>query len=112
MDDPVFAAIKQQCERTPVFFSTDYQLSINSDFYISELRAVLRSLRDVAEGPDEVHNIMLKRLSPAVTSTLLQAFNNLWHVGQFPYSWRQAIVITILKKANRAITRRTMAQYR
>ncbi len=98
VDDPIFAAIKQQCERTPVDFSTDCQLrlTINSNFSISELRAALRSLRDVAEGPDEVHNIMLKRLSPAVTSTLLQVFNDLWHGGQFPDSWRQAIVIPIL----------------
>ncbi len=96
VDDAVFAAIEQQCERTPADFFTDCQLAIICNFSISDLRAALRSLRDLAESSDHVQNLMLKRLLPAVTPTLLLVFNYLWHGGQFPDSWRQATVIPIL----------------
>ena len=98
IDDPVFAAHKQQCEMSPADFSTTCYLPYNSDFTIAELEAVVRSLKDVAEGPDRVHNMMLKHLPRPVLTKLLQAFNSLWRGRQLPESWREAIVIPILKQ--------------
>lgn len=98
VDVPVFAALKQQSETSPIDFSTDCQLSRNVDFWTFELKTALKSLRDVAEGPDEVHNLLLKCLLPPVLTTLLWVLNDLWRGCLFPASWRRSVVIPILKQ--------------
>ena len=64
---------------------------------MSELKSAISSLKCVAEGPDFVHNEMLRHLPPVALNALLQLFNLLWMTGVFPNSWREAFVIPVLK---------------
>ena len=95
--DPLFLLHKRRQEaRTVDFFTTD-QLSYNQPFTLVELRSAISSLRKVSEGPDKIHNEMLRHLPDAAVEALLGAFNRLWEGGEFPRSWRDATVIPILK---------------
>ena len=95
--DPQFLRLKSRCEANPVDFATSEQLTYNEPFSLAELRAAVTGLRSVAEGPDEVHNDMLRRLPHTALEVLLAVFNRLWERGEFPAAWREAIVVPILK---------------
>ena len=69
----------------------------NEPFSLAKLRAAVTGLRSVAEGPDEVHNDMPRRLPQTVLEVLLAVFNRLWERGELPAAWREAIVVPILK---------------
>ena len=64
---------------------------------MTELTSALSTLRSVSEGPDSIHNDMLKHLPAVAMEALLATFNSLWESGTFPTSWRQSTVIPILK---------------
>ena len=95
--DPQFLRLKSRSEANPVDFATSEQLTYNEPFSLAELRSAVTGLRSVAEGPDEVHNDMLRRLPSTVLGVLLAVFNRLWQRGEFPAAWREAIVLPILK---------------
>lgn len=95
--DPAFSRHKRRCEASPVDFSTDELLTYNQSFSLAELKSAICKLRTVSEGPDRIHNDMLKHLPDNVLVMLLDIFNRLWENGEFPGSWREAIVIPILK---------------
>ena len=82
-------------EQDFVDFNTTEHKSYNEPFTMAELTA--SSLRSVAEGPDAIHNDMLRRLPAAALEALLATFNSLWETGTFPAAWREAMVIPILK---------------
>ena len=95
--NPQFLRHKSRCEASPVDFTTSEQLTYNQPFSMAELRSAVTGLRSVAEGPDEVHNDMLRRLPSSVLQVLLAVFNRLWERGEFPAEWREAIVVPLLK---------------
>lgn len=95
--DPEFVRHKTRCERSPVNFYTSEQHSYNEVFTMAELRSAISSLRSVSEGPDEVHNDMLRHLPHCAVETLLTMFNAIWTRGEFPLAWREAIVIPLCK---------------
>ena len=64
---------------------------------MAELRSAIGALRDVSEGPDAIHNNMLRRLPTIAEEALLAMFNSLWETGVFPDAWREATVVPILK---------------
>ena len=92
-----FARHKNTSEKTRLSFDTRETLSYNQTFTMAELTSALGSLRTVAEGPDNVHNDMLKRLPMCAKEVLLRSFNEIWKRGIFPTAWREAIVVPILK---------------
>ena len=67
--DRNFMRIKSQSEAVPVDFSTSEQLSYNHPFTLDELRFAVCKLRSVSEGPDEVHNDLLRHLPLWLCST-------------------------------------------
>ena len=95
--DPLFLRHKGRCETNSVDFTTSEQLTYNQPFSLAELRSAISGLRSVAEGPDEVHNDMLRHFPTSVLKVLLAIFNRLWETGEFPSAWREAIVIPLLK---------------
>ena len=95
--DPQFERFRARCERSDVDFSTGQNLSYNEPFSLHELRAAISALKNTAEGPDGIHNEMLRHLPDCSLQALLAVFNSLWQKGEFPESWREAIVIPILK---------------
>ena len=80
-----------------VDFSTAEHTAYNELFTMPELLSAISSLRSVAEGPDAVHNDMLRHLPAAALEALLATFNSMWETGTFPDAWREATVIPILK---------------
>ena len=88
---------KRRSEAKDVDFSTAEELAYNQPFSLSELKSAISGLRSVSEGPDEVHNDMLKHLPSSAIQALLAAINHLWERGEFPEAWREAIVVPLLK---------------
>ena len=80
-----------------VDFSLDADTDYNEPFNMAELTAAISSLRSVSEGPDAIHNDMLRRLPAVALQALLALYNWLWETGTFPAAWREATVIPILK---------------
>ena len=95
--DPGFLRYKRLREAEPVDFATSEQLAYNRPFSLLELTSAIRGLRSVSEGPDGVHNDMLRHLPEVALKVLLAVFNDIWRKGEFPASWREATVIPILK---------------
>ena len=95
--DPLFLQHKRRSEAKDVDFSTAEELAYNQPFSLSELKSAISGLRSVSEGPDEVHNDMLKHLPSSAIQALLAAINHLWERGEFPEAWREAIVVPLLK---------------
>ena len=81
--DPIFLRHRDHSERTTIDFTTSEHLPYNTRFTMAELTAVISSLRDVAEGPDCLHNNMIKHL-PEALQVLLSILNRLWERGEFP----------------------------
>ena len=88
---------RTQRDSCTVNFSTVENLVYNEPFTMAELTSAISSLRSVSEGPDTIHNDMLRHLPAAVLEALLATFNSLWETGSFPGAWREAIIIPILK---------------
>ena len=92
-------ATRRRARREPgtVDFSLDADTDYNEPFHMAELTAAISSLRNVSEGPDAIHNDMLRRLPAVALQALLALYNWLWETGTFPATWREATVIPILK---------------
>ena len=69
----------------------------NKDFTIKELRKALKKCHDTAVGCDDIHYQFLKHLPFRSLDSLLRIFNQVWHTGILPDSWKEAIVIPIPK---------------
>ncbi|GFT57957.1 probable RNA-directed DNA polymerase from transposon X-element [Trichonephila clavipes] len=92
-----FLEIKRQSERTPINFSTRSFFPYNSDFTITELKKALTQAHNTSPGPDGITYTMLRHLHPNSLANILFLFNRVWREHCFPSSWREAIVIPILK---------------
>ena len=94
---PHFTTLKTTRERIPVIFTLSSSAPYNVPFSPLELTSALKSCRNTCEGPDGVHNMMLKHLPPISLSFLLALFNRIWETGDFPPKWREALVLPFLK---------------
>ena len=64
-----------------------------------EFEEALKTLKDQKyPGPDKITNGILDHLVTKAKSTLLGIFNNSWKTGHVPQSWREAVMVAILKK--------------
>ncbi|GFX57060.1 probable RNA-directed DNA polymerase from transposon X-element [Trichonephila clavipes] len=95
--NPRFLEIKRQSERTPINFSTRSFFPYNCDFTITELQKALTQAHNTSPGPDGITYAMLRHLHPNSLANILFLFNRVWKEHCFPSSWREAIVIPILK---------------
>ena len=62
-----------------------------------ELKEALKKSKDTAAGLDNIHYQFLKRLPESCLNVLLNVYNDVWESGNFPPSWREALVIPIPK---------------
>ncbi|GFU95039.1 putative RNA-directed DNA polymerase from transposon X-element [Trichonephila clavipes] len=92
-----FLEIKRQAERTPINFSTCSFFPYNCDFTMTELQKALTQAHNTSSGPDGITYTMLRHLHPNSLANILFLFNRVWKEHCFPSSWREAIVIPILK---------------
>ena len=70
----------------------------NKEFTIEELNFVLGKVRGTSAGPDGIKYDMLRYLSPANKSKLLEFYNTVWQTQIFPEDWQYATTIPILKQ--------------
>ena len=89
----------QQARQWPgtVDFRTTEHFAYNEPFSMIKLTSALSTLRSVSEGPGLIHSDMLRHLPAVALEALLAILNSLWESGAFPASWRQSMVIPILK---------------
>ena len=64
---------------------------------MKELNDSLEKARDTSAGPDDIHYQLLKHLPVQSLHVLLDIFNRIWETGEFPPSWREAIIIPVPK---------------
>ena len=95
--NPVFKDVKSQSERHRLDFRSEGNEDYNVPFSMSELKEALKKSKDSAVGPDNIHYQFLKRLPESCLEVLLKVYNQVWESGNFPPSWREALVIPIPK---------------
>jgi ribonuclease HI len=72
---------------------------MTENFTIQELEAALKKLKKKkSPGADGITNEMLQNLGERAKRILLDIFNQSWHTGQFPTTWKEAHIVPILKK--------------
>ena len=92
-----FQKFKNTKEKTKLNFKSNNNEHYNTDFTLKELRKALKKCHDTAVGCDDIHYQYLKHLPFQSLDSLLQIFNQVWHTGILPDSWKEAIVIPIPK---------------
>lgn len=92
-----FLRKKAVAEKHRLNFSSSNEESYNAPFSKWELTSVIRHLKDSSPGGDRIHNKMLKQLPDSAIDPLLQMMNRFWSEDLFPDTWREAIIIPILK---------------
>ena len=71
---------------------------MTSEFSIHELNCTTRQLKNKnAPGKDGISNEMIRHLESVARQKLLDINNQSWNTGTFPTSWKEAIIIPILK---------------
>ncbi|GFW62606.1 putative RNA-directed DNA polymerase from transposon X-element [Trichonephila clavipes] len=93
----LFLTIKRQAERTPINFSTRFFFPNNCNFTMTELEKALVQAHNTSPGPDKITYTMLRHLNPDSITNILFLFKRVWKEHCFLSSWREAIVIPILK---------------
>ena len=92
-----FQKFKDTKEKTKLNFKSNNKEQYNKDFTIKELKKALKKCHDTAVGCDDIHYQFLKHLPFRSLDSLLRIFNQIWHTGILPDSWKEAIVIPIPK---------------
>ena len=73
--------------------------SMTSVFSIHELNCSIRQPKNKkAPGKDGISSEMIRHLVSVAKQKLLDICNQSWNTGTFPTSWKEAIIIPILKK--------------
>ena len=73
--------------------------SMTSEFSIYELNCATRQLKNKkAPGNDGISSEMIRHLGNVAKQKLMDIYNHSWNTGTFPTSWKEAIIIPILKK--------------
>lgn len=77
-----------------VRFNPDHHL-----FSFDSLCAIIKSRANKkSKGPDNIPNIVLKKLSKKCLTMLVILFNQSFNLGYFPKAWKEAVIIPIPKK--------------
>ena len=73
--------------------------SMTSKLTIQELNCAIRQLKmKKSPGKDGITNEMIRHLGEHAKQKLLDIYNQSWTTGVFPTSWKEAIIVPILKK--------------
>lgn len=66
-------------------------------FTIQEMRRAIAKSGLTSPGKDQVCYIMLKHLGVQTENKLLGLYNKVWEEGRLPSSWKEAVIIPIVK---------------
>ena len=92
-----FQKFKNTKGKTKLNFKSNNNEQYNEDFSLKELKKAFKKCHDTAVGCDDIHYQFLKHLPFRSLDSLLRIFNQIWHTGILPDSWKEAIVIPIPK---------------
>ncbi|GFX26030.1 probable RNA-directed DNA polymerase from transposon X-element [Trichonephila clavipes] len=94
-----FLEIKRRAERTPMNFSTRSFFPYSCDFTIivTSLKKGTLTSAQYNSGLDRITYAMLRHLNPDSLTNILYLFNRVWKEHYYPSSWKEAIMIPILK---------------
>ena len=98
-----FQRNKAREEKKKLSFNSSNSEHYNKLFTFKELKSALNKAHDSSPGHDKVNYQFLKHLPLTSLSVLLDIFNDIWQSGDFPSSWREALVIPIPKPGKDAI---------
>ena len=87
----------QKKKKTKLNFGSNNNEHYNKDFIMKELKKALKKYHDTAVRCDDIHYQFLKHLLFRSLDSLLRIFNQVWHTGILPDSWKETIVIPIPK---------------
>lgn len=93
-----FLKHKEMTERKTLELKSKTNEQYNTPFKIAELRTALNACHSTAPGPDRIMYDMLKHLHDDTEISLLALYNTIWAAGYLPSTWREAIVVPILKE--------------
>ena len=72
-------------------------------FNAAEMSKAIKSMKvKGAPGKDKIHKRFIKAMGPIVSSFMLRIFIDSWKTGSCRASWREAIIVPILKKGKPA----------
>ena len=71
--------------------------SINDSITRKELEIAIQSLKSSAPGHDTIPNEFFKNSTSEINFEILQIFNTSWHLSIVPKTWKQGIMIPIIK---------------
>ena len=72
--------------------------SLNEPFDLHEFRRALREIKKhSAPYADRISYEMLQKLSKCSIKAVLKLYNQVWINDDFPVSWRDAIIVPVLK---------------
>lgn len=69
----------------------------NHPFTEWEISDAIRTLKKSAPGPDNIHNLMIVHLPKTAVKALLAYFNRIWTGRSIPGSWKEGVIIPLLK---------------
>ncbi|CAG7727507.1 unnamed protein product [Allacma fusca] len=87
----------QQCTGNYNFDTGMSHETYNAPFTMQELKRAIKHTKNSAPGPDLVHIQMLKNMDYENLTQVLKLYNNIWKTHCIPNSWKEAIVVPILK---------------
>ena len=73
------------------------------DFSITELKDIVGKLPETAPGKDLISFRMIKHVPENGIQALLSVMNNIWQVEEIPDSWRDNVVVPILKPGKKPL---------
>lgn len=107
--DPIFIQNKEEAESSDTFKEYNSDAPMNQPITLDELEDALKSSHKASPGPDNIPYDFLLRLPDVGKRYLLALYNLIYRLGNFPDSWREAIVIPIHKSGK---PRNAAASYR
>ena len=90
-------------------FISDNQEEYNAPFTLLEFNDAINTSGNTSVGPDRLHYSFFRHLSEESKNFVLRTFNDLFASNSFPNSWKESIIVTILKPGK---TRNNPKHYR
>ena len=92
-----FQSTKALKEKQKINFKTNKNLRYNKKFTMRDLKRSLKKSNHSSPGPDQIHYEILRHLPIETLHILLDIINETWKSDTFPESWRESLIISILK---------------
>ena len=90
-----FQKLKKTQEMKKINFRTNVLRKYNKRFKLRDLKRSFKKANNSAPGPDQIHYEILRHLPLDTLNSLLNIINEVWTDGNFPQSWREALIILL-----------------